>query len=149
MAGAKDATPAGNLGLPHRPPFVFVKEIVNCDPGVAAECTMTFQPNDPMFVGHFPGNPLVPGVILTEALAQTAGIAAASGAQKESAPRFLLSAIRQMKFFGAVRPNERIVLRAKKMGEVDDLLQFNVEALVNDKPVAVGQIVLNRTAPNL
>jgi 3-hydroxymyristoyl/3-hydroxydecanoyl-(acyl carrier protein) dehydratase len=132
-----------DLGLPHRPPFVFVNEIVNCDPGVAAECAMTFEPNDPMFAGHFPGNPLVPGVILTEALAQTAGIAAASARSTSEKPRFLLSAIRQMKFFGPVRPNERIILRAKKMGEVDDLLQFAVEAFVNDKQVAAGQLVLN------
>jgi 3-hydroxyacyl-[acyl-carrier-protein] dehydratase len=97
-----------------------------------------------MFAGHFPGDPLVPGVILTEALAQTAGIAAASGHDPQNAPRFLLSAIRQMKFFGAVRPEERIRLRAKKLGVVDQLLQFDVEALVDGKTVAAGQIVLNR-----
>jgi 3-hydroxyacyl-[acyl-carrier-protein] dehydratase len=133
------------FGLPHRPPFVFVRELVRCDPGQAAECATSFDAGDPMFAGHFPGNPMVPGVILTEALAQTAGIAAASGIANEgSRPRFLLSAIRQMKFFGAVRPGERIVLRAETIGQVNDLLQFAVEASVNDKPVASGQIVLNK-----
>ena len=96
-----------------------------------------------MFAGHFPGNPLVPGVILTEALAQTAGIVAASGYPENSRPRFLLSAIRQMKFFNVVRPTERIVLRAQKMGEAEGLFQFEVEALVDDKQVAAGQLVLN------
>jgi len=93
-----------------------------------------------MFAGHFPGDPLVPGVILTEALAQTAGIAAH---QENSKRRFLLSAIRQMKFLRAVRPEERIILRAKKLGEVDQLLQFEVEAVVAGKQVAIGQLVLN------
>jgi 3-hydroxyacyl-[acyl-carrier-protein] dehydratase len=132
-----------DLGLPHRPPFVFVREMVKCEPGVAAECATTFDVNDPMFAGHFPGDPLVPGVILTEALAQTAGIAAASAAPKTARPRFLLSAIRQMKFLQAVRPEQRIVLRATKMGEVDGLLQFAVEATVDGKQVATGQLVLN------
>ena len=130
-------------GLPHRPPFVFVREVIAIQPGVAAECATTFERSDPMFAGHFPGNPLVPGVILTEALAQTAGIVAASGEAVGSAPRFLLSAIRQMKFFSAVKPDTRITLRAQRAGQVGDLLQFKVEAIVEGKSVAMGQIVLN------
>ena len=96
-----------------------------------------------MFAGHFPDDPLVPGVILTEALAQTAGIVAASAHPENSQPRFLLSAIRQMKFFQAVRPEERIILRARKIAAVEELLQFEVEALIGDKLVAAGQLVLN------
>src|SRR2546423_7330604 len=64
------------LRLPHRPPFVFVRRVLARERGVSAECETQFSRNDPMFAGHFPGDPLVPGVILTEALAQTAGIAA-------------------------------------------------------------------------
>jgi len=108
-----------------------------------AECATSFPNDDPMFAGHFPGNPLVPGVILTEALAQTSGVAAASGFPENARPIFLLSAIRSMKFFVAVRPEEEIILRAEKLGEVDDLLQFQVQARVSAKIVAKGQLVLN------
>jgi 3-hydroxyacyl-[acyl-carrier-protein] dehydratase len=128
------------LGLPHRPPFVFVQKLLACEPGVSAECETEFSRDDPMFAGHFPGEPLVPGVILTEALAQTAGIAAH---QENSKTRFLLSAIRQMKFFQAVQPEQQIRLRARKIGEVGDLLQFEVEALIDNTLVAAGQLVLN------
>jgi 3-hydroxyacyl-[acyl-carrier-protein] dehydratase len=128
------------LGLPHRPPFVFVRKLVALEPGSSAECETEFAKDDPMFAGHFPGDPLVPGVILTEALAQTAGIAAH---QENSKTRFLLSAIRQMKFLRAVRPEEKIILRAKKLGGIDQLLQFEVEALVAGQQVARGQLVLN------
>jgi 3-hydroxyacyl-[acyl-carrier-protein] dehydratase len=129
-----------HLGLPHRPPFVFVRRLIKCEPGVSAETETQFSRDDPMFAGHFPDDPVVPGVILTEALAQTAGIAAHP---ENSETRFLLSAIRQMKFLRAVRPEEKIVLRARKMGGVDQLLQFEVEALIDNQPVATGQLVLN------
>jgi len=120
-----------------------VRKLIACEPGIAAECETEFSRDDPMFAGHFPGDPLVPGVILTEALAQTAGIAAASGHENNAAPRFLLSAIRQMKFFRAVRPGEKIVLRARKIATVRELLQFEVKALIDNQPVAAGQIVLS------
>ncbi len=96
-----------------------------------------------MFAGHFPDNPLVPGVILTEALAQAAGIAAASGYPKDAKPLFLLSAIRTMKFLRAVRPEEQIDLRAEKLAQVGDLVQFKVEASVKGVRVAEGQLVLS------
>jgi 3-hydroxyacyl-[acyl-carrier-protein] dehydratase len=134
------------LGLPHRPPFVFVRELIRCDPGVFAETATSFVADDPIFAGHFPDNPLVPGVILTEALAQTAGIAAASGYPEASKPLFLLSAIRGMKFLRAVRPGEPIVLRAERVAQVGDLLQFKVDASVSGAPVAEGQLVLSLAA---
>jgi 3-hydroxyacyl-[acyl-carrier-protein] dehydratase len=134
------------LGLPHRPPFVFVREIVACDPGNSVDARTVFDAQDPMFAGHFPGNPIVPGVIITEALAQAAGIAAASGYPETERPLFLLSAIRTMKFRRAVRPGEAIDLRAEKVAATEELLQFKVEARVNGAVVGEGQLVLSVAA---
>ncbi len=131
------------LGLPHRPPFVFVRELLAVNPGVSAECVTMFERGDPIFAGHFPGNPLVPGVILTEALAQAAGIAAASAYSEPERPLFLLSAIRSMKFHRAALPGERIILRAEKMAQVGELVQFSVTATSGGATVAEGQIVLS------
>ena len=80
------------LGLPHREPFIFVDEVVVLNPGEAAEACKTFPISTPFFAGHFPDRPMVPGVILAEALAQTAGLAAG-----QSGKSFLLSAIRFMR----------------------------------------------------
>jgi 3-hydroxyacyl-[acyl-carrier-protein] dehydratase len=127
------------LGLPHREPFVFVDKVLTAAGG-EAQCLKVFSSDDPMFRGHFPGNPIVPGVILTEALAQTAGIANAAGSHDR---QYLLSAIRNMKFPAAARPGERIILTAKKTGEIGGLSMFDVHAEVDGKIVAAGQIVLN------
>ena len=132
--------------MPHAPPFVFVRELVACDPGRSADALTWFDPDDPMFAGHFPGNPIVPGVILTEALAQTAGIAAASGYPETARPVFLLSAIRTMKFLQAVRPGKKIGLRAEKIGATETLLQFKVIATVDGAAAAEGQLVLSVAA---
>ncbi len=133
------------LGLPHRPPFLFVDEVRELGGGGTACCLKTFDPADPVFLGHFPGDPIVPGVLLTEALAQTAGIAASSQNEPDS-PRgeFLLSAIRSMKFPSAARPGETILLSAKKTGELGGLLIFEVSASVGSRVVAEGSVILNR-----
>ncbi len=131
-----------SLGLPHREPFLFVDRVIELDPGNSAICEKTFAPEDPLFRGHFPGNPIVPGVILTEALAQTAGIAGASGSQRQ----FLLSAIRGMKFPAAALPDQLLTLTARKTGAMGGLWMFDVRASTSEGTVAEGQLVLNETS---
>jgi 3-hydroxyacyl-[acyl-carrier-protein] dehydratase len=125
------------MGLPHRAPFVFVDAVVEIEPGERAVCRKSFSPEEPFFQGHFPGNPLVPGVILTEALAQTAGLAAG-----QAGKTFLLSAIKGMKFLRAVHPSDEIVLSARKVAAVGGMWQFEVTARVGDAVAADGVVVL-------
>jgi len=127
-------------GLPHREPFIFVDSVREVSAEGSALCIKTFSGEEPFFRGHFPGDPLVPGVILAEALAQTAGIAAGRGADGKS---YRLSAIKQMKFLRPVRPGDEIHLEAAKTAAIGDLLQFQVCAKVSGEPVADGVIVLN------
>jgi len=129
------------LGLPHREPFIFVDEVLALAQGESAECRKVFALEEPFFRGHFPGDPLVPGVILAEALAQTAGLAAG-----QPGKAFRLSAIRGMKFLRAVRPNEEILLSAKKLAVVGGLWQFEVVSRVAGQPVAEGVVVLSEAA---
>jgi 3-hydroxyacyl-[acyl-carrier-protein] dehydratase len=127
------------LGLPHRPPFLFVDTVLECIPGQRAWGQRTFQADDPVFAGHFPGNALVPGVLLTEALAQVAGIAI--GRPNEL---YFLTAIRTMKFLRPVRPGELIDLRADQTNVLDTFHHFDVSAHVGDEIAARGQLVLVR-----
>ena len=126
------------LGLPHREPFVFVDAVVALSPGESAECVKTFPAATPFFAGHFPGAPLVPGVILAEALAQTAGLAAGQPGRS-----FRLTAIRAMKFPAAAFPDEEIRLHAKRAAVVGGLWQFEVRAAIGGRTVAEGVVVLS------
>jgi 3-hydroxyacyl-[acyl-carrier-protein] dehydratase len=126
------------LGLPHREPFCFVDWVLELEPGESALCTKSFAPEDPVFRGHFPGQPLVPGVLLAEALAQTAGLAAGRAGRP-----MLLSAIRGMKFLASAVPGEAITLRARKVMTVGALWLFEARADVDGRVVAEGQVVLS------
>ena len=64
--------------LPHRPPFLLVDKITECEPGVKATGVKCVTMNEPFFTGHFPGQPIMPGVLILEALAQTGAVAALS-----------------------------------------------------------------------
>lgn len=128
------------LGLPHREPFIFVDRVTGLRPGESAECVKMFPVETPFFAGHFPGAPLVPGVILAEALAQTAGLAAGQAGRG-----FRLTAIRTMKFPAAAGPGEEIHLAARKAAVVGGLWQFEVRASVGARTVAEGVIVLSET----
>jgi 3-hydroxyacyl-[acyl-carrier-protein] dehydratase len=130
-----------SLGLPHRPPFIFVESVDKLEAGLLAECSKTFRRSENFFQGHFPGNAIVPGVLLVEGMAQTAGIAA-GGPQKV----FLLAAIRSMKFLRLVRPEEPIGFSARKLGDVGGLVQCAVEARVGQHLVAEGQIILTEVS---
>ena len=122
-------------GLPHRAPFVFIDAVLEVEEGVSARGVKRFPPEEPFFAGHFPGDPIVPGVILTEALAQVAGIAV-------SRPGLRLAAIRSMKFPRPARPGEEITLEARKAGEAGGLFQMSVVAKVEGGVVAEGAVIL-------
>ena len=134
---ASEAMDPISLGLPHRPPFIFVESVDKLEAGVMAHCSKTFAKSESFFEGHFPGNAMVPGVLLVEGMAQTAGLAV-GGPDKF----FLLSAIRSMKFLLPVRPEEPIGFSARKLGVVGGLVQCAVEARVGQHLVAEGQIIL-------
>ena len=129
------------LGLPHREPFIFVDRVLERVGGESAEAEKVFAADTPFFAGHFPSAPLVPGVILAEALAQTAGLAA--GQQGKS---FRLAALKAMKFPAAAGPDETIRLYARKIAAVGTLWQFETKATVGDRVVAEGVVVLSEVS---
>ena len=122
--------------LPHREPFLFVDRLVLCDEASAVgEYTFTAERND-FFRGHFPGNPIVPGVILVESMAQVcAASVVASGPAGARPPLFYLAAVSDVRFLRPVRPGDKLVTRASCGRSRGRFHSFEAEGFVGGEKV--------------
>src|ERR1700684_3162430 len=92
--------------IPHRPPFLWIDQVEELEPGVSCVAVKFVDPADPIFAGHFPAKPLLPGVLLIEAVAQTAGVMLGSAAPQRGSNAgggvALLGAVNHFKFLKLV-----------------------------------------------
>jgi 3-hydroxymyristoyl/3-hydroxydecanoyl-(acyl carrier protein) dehydratase len=133
--------------LPHRPPFLFVDRVVGLEPGAAITAERELRADEPHFAGHFPGRPIMPGVLITEALAQTSGLLIALTAVERGAPvegTLFYLARADMKWTTPVEPGETLVLEAKLDRALGSLVAFKVRARTRRKEVAAGALTLAR-----
>lgn len=129
--------------LPHGPDFRFIDELVKLAPGKKGEAQYTLRSDAAFLRGHFPGEPLMPGVLLLEAAAQLAGVVAQSDPNVRPLEGLKLTAIRNAKILGTARPGERIELRAEITGRMEHLIQASVTADVNGKRVLESLLTLS------
>lgn len=132
--------------LPHRYPFLMIDRVVSLEPGKAATAIKNVTFDEPFFQGHFPGHPIMPGVLIVEALAQTGGLAFASAEESpQEEDRFrlpILAKIEEMRFRLPVSPGDQLSLHAEVLRGYESLAIVKVEAKVNDSTVAEGKIVV-------
>ena len=95
--------------LPHRPPFRFVDTVDTCVPGESVTARYRVTGDEPFLAGHFPGNPIFPGVLQLEALAQAGGIALLSDA-RYAGKLPLFGGVENVRFRRVVRPGDELVL---------------------------------------
>jgi 3-hydroxyacyl-[acyl-carrier-protein] dehydratase len=133
--------------LPHRPPMRLVEEIADLVAGESARGLRVARPGDWYFQGHFPGDPVVPAIILIELLAQTGGLAAASGGERSGAPAMLrVAAVGPFKFPDSARPHQVLDARARVVGRMGGLIKIEGEVLADGVRVAVGSVTLAAVA---
>ncbi len=112
--------------IPQRPPFLMIDKIEEFVPGESATCYKTVCINEPYFEGHFPGNPIMPGVLIVEALAQTGAVAILS--MEENKGRNAL--------FGGIDK-----LRFKRQVVPGDVLKLEVKIIKRKGPIGVGEAI--------
>ena len=120
--------------LPHRYPFLMVDRIVELEPWKKAVGIKNVTVNEPFFIGHFPGNPIMPGVLIVEAMAQVSGIMAFRSGVQGDAVYFM--SIEKAKFRKPVVPGDQLRLEVIALQQRGNVWKFSGTALVDGKVVA-------------
>lgn len=133
--------------LPHRSPFLFVDRVTVFNAGDTIITEKDLRQEDPCFSGHFPGNPIMPGVLVSEALAQTSGLLLGltwkeeKNSSRQEKMNLYLAAI-NIKFLTPAKPGETLRLESHLKKEFGSLFLFNVAAFVEDRAIATGTLTL-------
>lgn len=128
--------------LPHGPEFRFVDRLVELEGGRRGVGEYRVRGDEAFLAGHFPGDPLLPGVILIEAGAQLAGVVAQSDPVQPHLHGLKLAAVRQARIRGSARPGQMVRLEAEVIGRMAGLVQARVRASVEGRSVLEAEVTL-------
>jgi len=123
--------------LPHRYPFLLVDKIADFQPGVSATGVKNVTINEPFFQGHFPGQPIMPGVLIIEAMAQVAGVMAFRSGVEGKAVYFM--SIDNAKFRRPVVPGDQVMMDIKVLKQRGNVWRFSGTATVDGKLVSEAE----------
>lgn len=143
MADKVEITAKEILGLlPHRYPFLMVDKVLEIDPEREyIKAVKNVSHNEPFFQGHFPGNPIMPGVLILEAMAQTGAIYLKKTFPECRDKLFVLAGIENVRFKSPVLPGDILVIEAEKFKRKGHIIRTTVTAKVEEKIVAQAEII--------
>lgn len=129
--------------LPHRYPFLLVDRVTELNPGESIVAYKNVTINEPFFNGHFPGHPVMPGVLVVEAMAQAAGVLGfrTMNKQAEDDSMYYLVGADNLRFKRPVVPGDRLQLEAKVISERRGLWKFDCKATVDGELVSSATIL--------
>ena len=142
MTNSTNTTEAGIVQimklLPHRPPFLMIDKVVDMVLGESGTGVKNISINEPFFQGHFPNNPIMPGVLQIEAMAQTAAMVIISSYPPEEAEHkgVLFMTIDNVKFRKPVIPGDILKMHVEKIQQLKNVYKFKGEAFVDDAKVS-------------
>lgn len=124
--------------LPHRPPFLLIDRVLEMELGKSVRATKCVSGNEPYFVGHFPGSPIMPGVLIVEAMAQASAVMTFAQLRKtgvKAALRCNLTSIDKAKFRKPIVPGDCVEFRVRHLRTRGMFMFFEGEALVDGEVV--------------
>ncbi len=133
--------------LPHRPPFRFLTHVQHLSSGDHARATWEITGDEPFLAGHFPSRPIVPGVLIGEALAQLAGLVVFGSPARSEHDAFAMLTSLDLRFVRPVKPPASIALQVTLKRSLERLHLFDVTAHHEDQCVCRGTISLAETDP--
>ncbi len=130
--------------LPHRYPLLLVDRVIECVPGKSIHAIKNVTINEPFFPGHFPHRPVMPGVMILEALAQAAGILAfkTAGVVPDEDTRFYFVGIDKARFRRPVEPGDQLILKATLERAIRGIWKFSTVAEVGGEEVASATMMV-------
>jgi 3-hydroxyacyl-[acyl-carrier-protein] dehydratase len=129
--------------LPHRYPFLLVDRITDVDKGVSIIGYKNVTINEPFFTGHFPGNPIMPGVLILEAMAQVSGILGfITDDSKPTEGRIqYFAGSNRVRFKRPVIPGDKLIIESSLIANKHSIWKFDCRALVDGNVVCVAEIM--------
>ncbi len=129
--------------LPHRYPFLLVDRVLDYEVGKTLTAVKNVTMNEPFFQGHFPEKPVMPGVLVIEALAQATGLLAFKTLEDEPSSNFLylLVSIDKARFKRQIEPGDQILLQVKLLRTVKGMWKFEAVARVDDEIAASAELM--------
>jgi len=132
--------------LPHRYPFLLVDRVIALEPKQRIVALKNVTANEPFFTGHFPGNPVMPGVLVVEAMAQAGGLltmlsAGAGNAESTERSSFYLVKVDKARFSKMVVPGDQLILEVSLLRNIRNMALYDCRASVDGKEVASAEIL--------
>ena len=126
--------------IPHRSPFLFIDRVEYVEPGMRCVAWMRVDPEDAIFSGHFPGRPILPGVLIIEAVGQTAAVMMAASAAQGTIGNALLASVNRFKFFKPVLPGQQVRIETTKLTDAGSMAYIGGTVSVDGGIVASGEL---------
>ena len=131
--------------LPHAFPFRMIDRILDIEKGKRATALKNVSMDEPYFLGHFPKKPILPGVLILEAMAQTGGLAFESSFEKGEEGVPVLASIEEFRLKRRVIPGDQLIIEAEVLRIFSNLAKVKVLARVQEETVAEGTFVLAKS----